>query len=147
MHKRRANVLLVEDSPADQVIVKRALEDGRVDCNLKITEHGEQALRYLRNQPPYEDKHTYPSPDLILLDINMPIMDGRETLENIRNDEQLKHYPIIMLTTSSNDKDVIQSYRLGVNAFVTKPLDEQDFMKAVMQMEQFWFELVTLPAI
>ncbi|PCK07677.1 MAG: hypothetical protein COA42_13125 [Alteromonadaceae bacterium] len=143
--RRKATVLLVEDSRADQITVERALEDGQVNCDLLIADNGSNALKMLRGEAPYSDRERYPSPDLILLDINMPVMDGRETLKAIRKDEQLHTIPVIMLTTSNNDQDVEQSYNMGANAFVTKPVCQQDFVKAVVQMEQFWFELVTLP--
>ncbi len=143
MKKRRAVILLVEDCQADQVIVQRALEDGRVDCTLMIVDNGQEALNLLQGKPPYHAQEEYP--DLVLMDMNMPIMDGRETLQRIRSCEALKHIPVIMLTTSSRDKDILDSYKLGVNAFLVKPVNEMDFVHAVIQLEQFWFELVTLP--
>ncbi len=145
MERKRAVVLLVEDSPADQVIVQRAFEDGRVDCTLLLADNGAIALDMLQSNPPYTDKKKYPCPDLLLLDINMPVMDGRQTLRRIRENPVLCHLPVIMLTTSARDKDVIDSYRLGVNAYLTKPVDEKAFAKAVIQLENFWFELITLP--
>lgn len=146
MNRRSAVVLLVEDSPADQEVVKRAIEDGHVKCQLLLADNGQEALKILRRQAPYEDHSRYPSPDIILLDINMPIMDGRETLQCIREDNDLKHIPVIMLTTSARDKDVMDSYRLGVNAYITKPVVEEAFLKAIVQLERFWFDLVVLPA-
>lgn len=145
MNRKSAVVLLVEDSPADQVIVQRALEDGRVKCRLLIVDNGLIALKLLRGEPPYEDRTTYPMPDLILLDVNMPVMDGKEALREIRQDPTIKHLPVVILTTSSREKDVIESYRLGVNAYLTKPVDETAFMETILQIERFWFELVTLP--
>ena len=145
MSKRRANVLLVEDSQSDQVIVKRVLEDGCINCNLHIANNGAIALQMLRNEAPYDDKSDYCRPDLVLMDINMPVLDGKATLQAIRADEELKHIPVIMLTTSDRDKDVIESYKLGVNAYLTKPVEELAFINVVQQIEQFWFELVTLP--
>lgn len=144
--RQRATVMLVEDSRADQITVERALEDGRVNCDLLIANNGRDALKMLRGQAPFNDLARYPFPDLILLDINMPVMDGRETLKAIRDDGQLHTIPVIMLTTSNNDQDVEESYNMGANAFVSKPVSQDDFVKAVVQMEQFWFELVTLPS-
>jgi len=138
---KRAEILLVEDSPADQLTVERALEDGRVQCQLYVVENGKQALTWLR----HEDHVNYPKPDLILMDINMPVMDGITALKLIRNDVTLKKTPVIMLTTSDAEHDVDGSYAEGANAFITKPVSEAAFVKAVVKLEQFWFELVTLP--
>lgn len=146
MSRKRAHVLLVEDSQSDQVIVQRALEDGKIECDLAIVNNGEEALRILRNESPFEDIGAYPKPDVILMDINMPVMDGKTALRAIRADETLKHIPVVMLTTSSRDKDVIESYELGVNAYLTKPVDNVAFVEAIAQLRQFWFELVTLPS-
>ncbi len=146
MNMQRAVILLVEDSPADQIIVQRAIEDGKVDCDLLIVDNGMEALKLLRGESPYDDRDKYPFPHLMLLDINMPVMDGRETLHAVREDGALKHLPVIMLTTSSRDKDVLDSYRLGVNAYITKPMNETAFVNAVMQLEKFWFQLVSLPS-
>lgn len=145
LNKKRAAVLLVEDSPADQIIVKRALEDAKVQCDLFVVENGSEALKYLRSKAPYNDKKQFPFPDLILLDINMPVMDGKETLEAIREDNELRAVPIIMLTTSDSDKDIKESYFLGANAFVTKPVGREEIINAMIHLEKFWFELVTLP--
>lgn len=144
MTKRRARIMLVEDSEADQVIVQRALEDGRIACDLHIASHGEQALQILRGESPYENELDR-LPDLIMMDINMPVMDGKEALQEIRQDEKLRHIPVIMLTTSSRDKDVLESYQLGVNAYLTKPVEDATFVEVVRQLENFWFELVVLP--
>lgn len=146
MKRKKAVILLVEDSQADQVIVQRALEDGRVECELLIVENGLEALKLLEAKPPYNDRDRYPEPDLVLMDMNMPVMDGRDTLQRIRANEQIRHVPVVMLTTSSRDKDILDSYKLGVNAFLTKPVNEMDFVQTIIQLEQFWFELVTLPS-
>jgi len=138
---KRAVILLVEDSPADQVTIERSLEDGRVQCELFVVENGEQALAWLH----YDDPITHPKPDLILMDINMPVMDGITALKKIRADSHLKTIPVIMLTTSDTGRDVDLSYTEGANAFITKPVSEIAFVEAVVKLEQFWFELVTLP--
>ena len=145
MNRKKAVVLLVDDSEADQEIVQRALEDGKMECTLLLANHGEEALQLLRHEGPFTDKIKYPKPDLILLDINMPVMDGRSTLKAIREDEALKRLPVIMLTTSNYDKDVIDSYNLGVNAFLTKPVSYYEFVDKIAGLETFWFELVVLP--
>jgi CheY-like chemotaxis protein len=134
-------ILLVDDSLADQLTVERALEDGRVKCELHTVDNGELAMEWLRQN----DATKYPKPDLILLDINMPVMDGIATLKSIRADELLKNTPVIMLTTSDSEHDVDGSYSQGANAYITKPVSEQGFVNAVIKLGKFWFELVTLP--
>lgn len=143
--RRQAVVLLVEDSPADKLTVERAIEDGRVQCNLLTVENGVQALSLLRNEAPYDDNTRYPRPDLILMDINMPVMDGITALNHIRNDSALRNMPVVMLTTSDAPKDVKASYTDGANAFVTKPVQNKDFIEAIQKLDRFWFQLVLLP--
>lgn len=142
MNRKRAYVLLVEDSKPDQVIIKRTFEDGEIACDIHLCDNGEQALAHL-NECKLNPEQAFP--DLILMDINMPVMDGREALKRIRSDEELKHIPIIMLTTSSREKDVLDSYANGVNAFITKPLNPTDFISVVQKLEYFWFKIATLP--
>lgn len=144
-HRRQAVVLLVDDSPADQLTVERAIEDGKVQCNLLTVDNGVQALKLLRNEAPYEDNAQYSRPNLILMDINMPIMDGITTLNHIRNDAALHNIPVVMLTTSDAPNDVEASYTYGANAFVTKPVKNEDFIEAIQKLDHFWFQLVTLP--
>lgn len=135
-----ANIMLVEDNKSDQVMVERALEDGRIACELSILNDGRQALEKLQ-----ELVELNQLPDLILMDINMPLMDGKQTLQAIRATPSLKHLPVVMLTTSNRDKDVLESYQLGVNAYLTKPVLDSSFIKTIRQLENFWFELVVLP--
>lgn len=144
MKKRRARILLVEDSPSDQIVIQRALEDGHIACDLTIAENGKQALDMLQNKPPHQES-LGDLPDLIMMDINMPVMDGKEALHAIRKDDSIKHIPIIMLTTSSRDKDVMESYQLGVNAYLTKPVSDTEFLEIVRNVGLFWFEIVVLP--
>lgn len=143
---RKANVLLVEDSISDQIIIKRSIEEAKVQCNLYVANNGREALDMLSHAPPYQDKTLYPKPDLILLDMNMPIMNGKETLQKIRETPELKHLPVVILTTSTREKDVLDSYRLGVNAYLAKPMEESGFVDTVVRLEQFWFEMATLPS-
>jgi two-component system response regulator len=138
--KKQANILLVEDNKADQTIIERALEDGKISCLLTIAHNGQEALDQIEALKKVNDL-----PDLILMDINMPIMDGKQTLKKIRSDDSIKHIPIIMLTTSTRDKDVMESYQLGVNAYLSKPIENDDFMHTIRQIENFWFDLVVLP--
>ncbi len=139
MSTRRANIMLVEDSESDQIIVRRVLEDGNIKCELTVAENGQEALDLMLKG---DDIFT---PDLILMDINMPVMDGKETLRSIRSEPRIAHVPVVMLTTSSRDRDVMESYQLGVNAYLTKPVDDLEFINTVRGLEAFWFELVTLP--
>ena len=142
---RKAKVLLVEDSPSDQVVIQRAIEDGNIHFELTIAKNGAVALSMLLNEPPFDDTLGYPQPSLVFMDINMPILDGKQTLQAIRNNPALAHIPVIMLTTSDRDKDVMDSYRMGANAFITKPVEIKTFIETFKQLEQFWCKLVTLP--
>ena len=145
MHLKTANLLLVDDSEADRVIIQRALEDGKLNCELICAQDGAEALARLRGELGKPAGHFRALPDLILLDINMPVLDGFATLSAIRADASLQHIPVIMLTTSDRERDVFESYRLGVNAYLTKPVDELAFMRVIAQLENFWFTLATLP--
>ncbi len=137
---RKAQIMLVEDNISDQVMVERALEDGKIACDLTISSNGQKALASLREMVAFDTL-----PDLILMDINMPVLDGKQTLQEIRADAELKHLPVVMLTTSNREQDVLESYRLGVNAYLTKPILDSEFIKTIQQFENFWFELVVLP--
>ena len=134
-------ILLVEDNPGDARLTREALRDAKVRNNLHVVLDGVEALAFLRRQ----GKHAaVPKPDLILLDLNLPKKDGREVLEEIKQDDQLRHIPIVILTTSQAEKDIIESYRLRANAFVTKPVDLEQFLKVVQSIEHFWLEIVKL---
>ncbi len=134
-------ILLVEDNPGDVRLTKEALKDARVANNLHVTMDGVEALAFLRKQ----GKHSaVPRPDLILLDLNLPKKNGREVLEEIKEEEALRHIPVVILTTSQAEQDVVESYRLRANAYVTKPVDLDQFLKVVGSIEQFWLEIVKL---
>ena len=134
-------ILLVEDNPGDVRLTKEALKDARVANNLHVTMDGVEALAFLRKQ----GKHAaVPRPDLILLDLNLPKKNGREVLEEIKKEEGLRHIPVVILTTSQAEQDVVESYRLRANAYVTKPVDLDQFLKVVGSIEQFWLEIVKL---
>ena len=134
-------ILLVEDNPGDVRLTKEALKDARVANNLHVTMDGVEALAFLRKQ----GKHSaVPRPDLILLDLNLPKKNGREVLEEIKEEEALRHIPVVILTTSQAERDVVESYRLRANAYVTKPVDLDQFLKVVGSIEQFWLEIVKL---
>jgi len=134
-------ILLVEDNPGDVRLTKEALKDARVGNNLHVTMDGVEALAFLRKQ----GKHaSAPRPDLILLDLNLPKKNGREVLEEIKAEDALRHIPVVILTTSQAEQDVVESYRLRANAYVTKPVDLDQFLKVVSSIEQFWLEIVKL---
>ena len=143
--QRAAVVLLVEDSPADQIATQRAFKKSRLLNELYIVEDGEQALDFLYNRGEYEEPESAPRPDLILLDLNLPRVDGREVLATIKQDKGLCTIPVVILTTSSAEEDVVRSYGLGVNTFVTKPVTMQSFMDTVETLQAYWFQIVILP--
>jgi len=137
-------ILLVEDNPGDARLTREALRDAKVRNNLHVAPDGVEALAFLRRQ----GKHTaVPKPDLILLDLNLPKKDGREVLEEIKQDDQLRHIPVVILTTSQAERDIAESYRLRANAYVTKPVDLEQFLKVVQSIEHFWLEIVKLSRI
>ncbi len=138
--RKKAHIMLVEDNVSDQVMVERALEDGKIDCDLTVSSNGKKALENLVAMAAKGGL-----PDLVLMDINMPVMDGKQTLQAIRTSDTLKHLPVVMLTTSNREKDVLESYRLGVNAYLIKPVLDSEFVKTIKQLESFWFELSILP--
>jgi chemotaxis family two-component system response regulator Rcp1 len=141
-HGRPIEILLVEDNPGDVRLTREALRDGKVQNNLSTARDGLEALKFLRHEPPFE---LAVRPDLILLDLNLPRMDGREVLSEIKADDKLKAIPVVVLTTSKAEEDVLRSYDLHANCFVTKPVDLDQFILVVQSIEQFWHSIVTLP--
>lgn len=139
---RPIQILLVEDSPSDRAITIEALREGRVLNVVHAVGDGEAAERFLRREGDYADA---PRPDLIILDLNLPRVDGREVLRDIKADEELRSIPVIILTTSAADADVIAMYKLQASAYVTKPVGLDAFMSAVRAIEDFWLTLVRLP--
>lgn len=135
-------ILLVEDDPGDVLITREAVEGSKFANNLNVVSNGEQALQYLRREAPYEDATR---PGLILLDLNLPRLDGREVLAQIKQDPDLRRIPVVVLTTSSADEDIVRSYDLHANAYVTKPVDFDQFMSVVRQVDEFFISIVTLP--
>lgn len=136
---RGLDVLLVEDNPADIVLTEEAFALGASPSTLRSASDGEEALTVLRG-PAGE------LPDLILMDVNMPRLGGLETLAQLKADPDLRHIPVVMLTTSSDPRDIDQAYALGANAFVTKPVNLPDFLQVVEQLLSFWSSLATLPS-
>jgi CheY-like chemotaxis protein len=139
---RPIDVLLVEDNPADVRLTREALKEAKVLNALHIVEDGMAALDFLRKQGQYASS---PVPDLILLDLNLPKKDGREVLAEIKKDENLKQIPVVVLTTSRAEEDVVRSYNLHANAYVTKPVDLKQFLEVIRAIEKFWLAVVTLP--
>ena len=140
---RVVHILLVEDSPGDVRLTQEVLKDAQIANELHVAVDGVEALAFLRSQPPFEDS---PVADLILLDMNLPRMDGRDVLREIRADPALCRIPVIMLTTSSAGGDVVTSYELGANCFITKPIDFDRFTEVVRSIEQFWLTVARLPS-
>lgn len=139
---RPIDILLVEDDPGDVLITKEALEHSKVTNNLTCVEDGEQALAFLRREGEHADATR---PDLILLDLNLPRRDGREVLAEVKNDPELRRIPIVVLTTSQAEEDILRSYDLHANAFVSKPVDFDRFVEVVRQVDEFFFTVVRLP--
>ena len=139
---RPIEILLVEDSSTDIMMAREALAEAKVLNHLSVIENGEEALRFLRRQEPFADA---PRPDLILLDLNLPRRSGQEVLDAIKTDEALKRIPVVILTTSRADQDVLQAYDLHANCYISKPLDFGQFAEVVRSIEQFWLCVVALP--
>ncbi len=142
---RPANILLVEDNPADQRLTLRAFNQGRIKTNINIVQDGQEAMDYLLSKGEFAEAGKFPFPDLVLLDINMPRMDGKQVLKEIRSNPQLSTLPVIILTTSDQERDVLESYQLGVNAYINKPVKMSDFMDLITKLEDFWLNLTILP--
>lgn len=139
---RMATVLLVEDNPADAELTRLSLRKTKIRLDLRHVLDGEDALHFLRKQGPHADA---PTPDLVLLDLNLPRIDGWQVLAEVRADPALSHLPVVVLTTSRNEEDVLSSYRSHANCYITKPVDVAAFMRIVQSLEEFWFTVVTLP--
>jgi two-component system, chemotaxis family, response regulator Rcp1 len=135
-------ILLVEDNPGDVRLTKEALKEGKVYSNLHWAKDGVEALEFLRKQGKFAGS---PRPDIILLDLNLPKKDGREVLSEIKNDDDLKRIPVVILTTSKAEEDVLRSYQLHANCYVTKPVDLEKFIVVVQSIDMFWLTIVTLP--
>jgi CheY-like chemotaxis protein len=138
---RIVNVLLVEDDPGDVLMTREAFDE-YLHNRLDVVTDGAAALAYLRRELPYADA---PRPDLVLLDLNLPRKDGREVLQEVKDDPDLRHIPVVVLTTSQADEDVLRSYQLHANAYVTKPVDFESFIEAVKQIDHFFVSVVQLP--
>ncbi|MBF0509815.1 MAG: response regulator [Deltaproteobacteria bacterium] len=142
-HYKPLEILLVEDDPADVDLTQEALDSSKIKVNLHVVNDGVAAMDFLRGQGRFA---TAPFPDLILLDLNMPKKDGREVLAEIKADDKLKLIPVVVLTTSQAEEDILKSYDLGANCYISKPVGLTEFSRVVRSIEDFWFTVVKLPA-
>ncbi|MHB8103470.1 MAG: response regulator [Methanosarcina sp.] len=133
----------MEDNEGDVGLIEEVFEEAKIKSDIHVAEDGEEAMLYLRGEGKFSG---FPRPDLILLDLNLPKKDGREVLREIKEDNNLKNIPVVVLTTSRAEKDILRSYELHANAYVTKPLDFDQLIKVVKSIENFWLEIVNLPS-
>ena len=138
------DILLVEDDPGDELMTREAFEDNKIGNTLHVVRDGQEALDFIYRTGAYADA---PRPDLILLDLNLPKYDGRQVLEKIKADPELSHIPVVVLTTSAAEEDILRSYKLHANAYVTKPVDLDQFIAAIRQIDEFFVQVVRLPRV
>lgn len=139
-------ILIADDDPDDRMLAEEALEENRLANDLHFVEDGEELMDYLRRRGKYAKPGSAPRPGLILLDLNMPKKDGREALEDIKSDPALRRIPVVVLTTSRAEEDVLRTYDLGVNSFITKPVEFEQLVEVMKDMGRYWFEIVELPS-
>ncbi|MEX2410755.1 MAG: response regulator [Candidatus Paceibacterota bacterium] len=142
MNSKEIHILLVEDNEGDIVLTTEALNEGKIKNTFSVVRDGWEAIQYLEKNEGYEDVQ---EPNLILLDINLPKMNGHKVLKHIKNHKDLKHIPVIMLTTSSDEMDVLKSYENHSNCYITKPVDINHFLEVIASIENFWISIVHLP--
>jgi two-component system, chemotaxis family, response regulator Rcp1 len=142
-NSRPIEILLVEDNPGDARLTQEALREGKIRNNLHHAKDGVEALAFLRREGNYANA---PTPDLILLDLNLPRKDGRQVLSEMKEDPRLRVIPVVVLTTSEAEKDIVKSYELHANCYITKPVDLEKFIEIVRAIESFWLAVVTLPS-
>jgi CheY-like chemotaxis protein len=145
MKYKSVTILMADDDPDDRLLTEDALKEARLANEIRFVENGEELLQYLRHQGKFADKTLYPRPGIILLDLNMPKMDGREALQHLKSDSDLRRIPVIIMTTSKADQDILKSYDLGANSYVTKPVTFDELVEVVRGFGKYWFEIVTLP--
>ncbi|MEZ5944441.1 MAG: response regulator [Planctomycetaceae bacterium] len=144
--KRKAvTFLMADDDPDDRLLAQKALKEYQLSSGMKFVEDGEELMDYLLRRGRFEDPQTSPRPGVILLDLNMPKKDGRQALEEIKSDPVLRRIPVVVMTTSKAEEDVLRTYDLGVNAFITKPVTFQGLTEVMKVLSMFWFEVVRLP--
>ncbi|MDY6964709.1 MAG: response regulator [Halobacteriota archaeon] len=139
---RPIDILLVEDNPGDVRLTQEAFKEGKLRNGLHVVGDGVEAMAFLHRKGEYAG---VPSPDIILLDLNMPNKDGREVLAEVKADEELRHIPVVILTTSKAEEDILKTYNLHANCYITKPVDMEQFIRVVKLIENFWFTVVKLP--
>ncbi|HJW24317.1 MAG TPA: response regulator [Rhodocyclaceae bacterium] len=140
--RRAAEVLLVEDNMGDILLTREGFKRSNFPVNLHHVENGEDCLAFLRKEGAFID---VPTPDLILLDLNMPVMDGREVMKTLVADQRFRHYPVVVLTTSANEQDIQEMYELRCSTYIVKPLDFEEFQRIIQVIAQYWFTVATLP--
>jgi len=145
--KKPVVILFAEDDEDDYLLTTEALEEARVVNEIVWVKDGEEVMDYLLRRGRFEDPETSPIPGFILLDLNMPKMDGREVLKTIKSDPKLRFIPVVVLTTSQAEEDIIRSYDLGVNSFIKKPVNFEGFVKAIKVVGEYWLEIVELPHV
>ena len=142
---RLFTILMVDDDPDDRLLFKEACEEVHLRNPLEFLENGEQLVDYLKRRGTYSDLEGEPYPGIILLDLNMPLKDGREALEEIKNDAELRHIPIIILTTSKDEDDILSSYGLGASSYIVKPISLDRLMRVVNSIGEYWVQIVEVP--
>jgi CheY-like chemotaxis protein len=144
--RKPITILLADDDPEDRMLAKDAFEEGRLVNDLRFVEDGEELMDYLHQRGSYADPKNSPVPGLILLDLNMPRKDGREALQEIKSDPQLRRIPVVVLTTSKAEEDIFRTYDLGVSSFITKPVTFESLVDILKTLVKYWFEIVELPS-
>lgn len=148
MSKRRSiTIIIADDDPEDRMLAEDALKESRLVNDVRFVEDGEELLDYLQLRGKYTDPDSAPRPGMILLDLNMPRMDGREALKVIKNDPELRRIPVVVLTTSKAEEDIYRSYDLGVNSFIIKPVTFDSLVNIMRVLETYWFEIVEIAAV
>lgn len=142
---RPITILMAEDDPDDRLLAQEALEESLVANHLRIVENGEELMDYLKHRGKYSDPASAPRPGIILLDLNMPKMDGREALRAIRSDPELRSIPVVVLTTSRAEEDILRSYDEGANSYIIKPVTFEGLVEVMKTLRRYWFEIIELP--
>lgn len=144
-NKKTIAILIADDDAEDRMLIQEALDESRLKNQIQFVENGEELMDYLHNLGRFRNKEKYPNPGLILLDLNMPKKDGREALKEIKSEEKLRMIPIVVLTTSKAEEDILKTYDLGVSSFITKPVTFSSLVDVMKTLSKYWFEIVELP--
>lgn len=146
-NRRSITIIIADDDPEDRMLAEDALQESRLVNDIRFVEDGEELIEYLQQRGKYSDPDTAPRPGMILLDLNMPRMDGREALKIIKGDPDLRRIPVVVLTTSKAEEDIYRSYDLGVNSFIIKPVTFDSLVNIMRVLEQYWFEIVEIASM